>query len=372
MLTIKYHYGKFPPKKIDWSRLILLIGPANAALARYDGTLAAIPNASILLSPLMTQEAVLSSKIEGTQATMGEVLEYEAEKNFKDFSYEREADIHEVLNYRKAMWHAIEMLKDLPLCQRVIKEAHQILLFGVRGHGKALGEYRKTSNWIGPSGCTIDEAKFVPISADKLPNAMNQWEKYIHDDYADLLVQLALIHAEFEALHPFLDGNGRLGRMCVPLFMYKAGLIRSPMFYISAFFERNRDEYYDKLLSVSRDDDWTGWCEFFLKAILEQAESNQAKAGEILNLYENKKNEIAELTRSQYAIYALDFIFTRSIFNATSFTGMGTIPTPTAKRILSVLRENNVIATLRESSGRKPAIYAFSELLNITEGATIF
>ena len=217
MLSIKYHYGKFPPKKIDWSRLVPLIGPANAALARYDGTLAAIPNASILLSPLTTQEAVLSSKIEGTQATMGEVLEYEAEKNSKGFSHEREADINEVLNYRKAMWHAIDMLKDLPLCQRVIKEAHQILLSGVRGHGKAPGEYRKTSNWIGPPGCSIDEAKFVPISADKLPDAMSQWEKYIHDDYTDRLVQLAFIHAEFEALHPFLDGNGRLGRMCVPL-----------------------------------------------------------------------------------------------------------------------------------------------------------
>ncbi len=163
------------------------------------------------------------------------------------------------------------------------------MLSGVRGQGKAPGEYRKTSNWIGPPGCTIEEAKFVPISADKLLDAMSQWEKYIHDDYADRLVQLAVIHAEFEALHPFLDGNGRLGRMCVPLFMYKTGLIHSPMFYISAYFERNRDEYYEKLLSVSRDDDWTGWCEFFLKAILKQAESNQAKATEILNLYENKK-----------------------------------------------------------------------------------
>ena len=142
--------------------------------------------------------------------------------------------------------------------------------------------------------------------------------------------------------------------------------------YISAYFERNRDEYYEKLLSVSRDNDWTGWCEFFLRAILKQAESNQSKAAEILNLYENKKKEIAELTRSQYAIHALDFIFTRPIFNATSFTGMEAIPTPTAKRIISVLRESNILTTLREPSGRKAAIYAFSELMNITEGATIF
>jgi Fic family protein len=171
--SVKYHYNKFPPQTIDWNRLIPLIGPANAALARYDGTPAAIPNASILLTPLTTQETVLSSKIEGTQATIGGVLEYEAEANSKDLSNERKADIHEVLNYIKAMWHAIDLLKDLPLCQRVIKEAHQVLLSGVRGHGKALGEYRKTSNWIGPAGCTIEEAKFVPISADNLPSAMS-------------------------------------------------------------------------------------------------------------------------------------------------------------------------------------------------------
>ena len=373
MPSIKYHYGKFPPKKIDWSRLIPLIGPANAALARYDGTLTAIPNASILLSPLTTQEAVLSSKIEGTQATMGEVLEYEAEENSGNIPIERKADINEVLNYRKAMWHAIDLLKDLPLCQRVIKEAHQVLLSGVRGHGKAPGAYRKTSNWIGPPGCTIEDAKFVPISADRLPDAMSKWEKYIHDDYADRLVQLAIIHAEFEALHPFLDGNGRLGRMCVPLFMYKTGLIHSPMFYISAFFEKNRDEYYDKLLSVSRNDGWTDWCEFFLKAIINQAESNQNKSTEILNLYKNKKNEIIKLTRSQYAIHTLDFIFTRPIFNSKDFTGMGVEITPTtSKRILNVLLKNGVLKIIRESSGRKPAIYVFPELINTAEGKEVF
>jgi len=323
---------------------LVQIGPANAALARYDGTLVAIPNASILLSPLTTQEAVLSSKIEGTQATMGEVLEFEAEENSETIPQERKEDINEVLNYRKAMRHAINLLNELPLCQRVIKEAHQVLLSGVRGHGKGPGEYRKTSNWIGPPGCTIEEAKFVPISADKLQDAMSKWEQYIHEESADHLVQLAIIHAEFESLHPFLDGNGRLGRMCVPLFMHKIGLIQSPMFYISAFFEENRDEYYERLLSISRDGDWTGWCVFFLKAVKYQANKNQAKATEILNLYENKKIQIADLTHSQYAIHTLDFIFSRPIFNATNFTGMDEIP----------------------------AIYAFSELINTAEGKKVF
>ena len=359
----QYHYNKFPPSDIEWARLIPLLGPANAALARYDGTLAAMQNTSILLTPLMTQEAVLSSKIEGTQSTMGEVLEYEVENDSQILSQERKADINEILNYRQAMWHALKLLDKLPLCQRVIKESHRVLLAGVRGHGKSLGEYRKISNWIGPPGCEIDKAKFVPISADKLPEAMNKWEKFIYEDTPDRLVQLAFIHAEFEAIHPFLDGNGRLGRMFVPLFMFKMGLIHKPMFYISAFFEKNRDEYYESLLSISRDNDWTGWCEFFLRAVTVQAKRNQQKASDILQLYETKKTQFVDLTHSQFSIHALDFIFARPIFKSSHFTQNNDIPAPTAKRILNILRENQFLITIRPASGRRSAIYAFPELI---------
>jgi Fic family protein len=303
---------------------------------------------------------------------MGEVLEYEAEGETNDISIERKEDINEVLNYRRAMRGAIELLKDLPLCQRVIREAHRILLEGVRGQGKSPGEYRTIPNWIGPPGCTIEGAHFVPISADKLKQGMSEWEKYIHIETPDRLVQLAIIHAEFEALHPFLDGNGRLGRMCVPLFMYKSGIIQSPMFYISAFFEANRDEYYERLLAVSRDDDWTGWAEFFLKAIIHQAKENQQKATEILNLYENKKSQFVEITHSQYAIHALDFMFSRPVFNSSDFTNTDEIPKPTATRILAKLRDADLIRTIREASGRRPALYAFVELMNTAEGRKVF
>ena len=258
-MAVHYHLGKFPPTtEIDWHRLIPLLGPSSAAVARYDGTLAAIPNASVLLSPLTTQEAVLSSRIEGTQATMGEVLEFEAEGDSHGLSDERRADIHEILNYRAATRMAEKMLTEMPLSLRVIREAHKVLLSGVRGQSTAPGEYRRIPNWIGPAGCSIEQARFVPIAADKLPDAMSIWERYAHEDAADRLVQLALLHAEFEALHPFLDGNGRLGRMLVPLFMWQTGLIHRPMFYVSAFLEANRDEYYERLLAVSRDGDWTG------------------------------------------------------------------------------------------------------------------
>jgi Fic family protein len=369
--AVQYHAGKFPPVELEWQALIPLIGPASAALARYDGTLNAVLNPNVLLSPLTTQEAVLSSKIEGTVTSITEVLKFEAEGPAQT-PPEKIADIQEVLNYRKALQHAVGQLKELPLCQRVIKDAHRLLLEGVRGKDQAPGEYRRMQNWIGPAGCKQAEARFVPISADKLPEGMSDWEKFIHAEAPDRLVQLALLHAEFEALHPFMDGNGRMGRMFVPLFLFKMGLLSRPTFYISAFFERNRDEYYARLLAVSRDGAWTPWCAFFLQALQAQAESNQTKAGAILKLYQDRKAWITELTRSLYAIHALDFLFKRPVFESSEFTGQKSIPTPTAHRILRLLRDKGVFKVLQESSGRRPAILAFRELLNIVEGQDVF
>ena len=366
MPAVHYHKGGFPPEeRLDWSVLIPLIGPATEAVARYDGVLAAIPNPNVLLAPLTTQEAVLSSRIEGTQATMGEVLEFEALNGMT--SSERHDDIQEILNYRAAMREAEQMLDKLPLSQRVICGAHKVLLSGVRGHGKAPGEYRRIPNWIGPPGCSMEEARFVPSSAETLAEAMSDWEHYIHQDAPDRLVQLAILHAEFEAIHPFLDGNGRLGRMLVPLFLWQRGVIGHPMFYISAYFEAHRDAYYEKLLAVSRDDDWTGWCQFFLKAVQIQAEDNLTKAKGILDLYDNLKSRVAELTRSHYAIRALDWIFERPIFRSTDFVTTANIPESTARRFLDVLHRGEILKIIATGHGRRPAILCFPDLLKIVE-----
>jgi Fic family protein len=366
-MAVQYHYGTFPPEELDWKRLIPAIGPASMAVARYDGMLSAVQNANLLLSPLVTQEAVLSSRIEGTQTTMGEVLEYEAEGAGKIMEPEKRADIQEVLNYRRAMWKAVELMKELPLCQRVVREAHLVLMEGVRGDGKAPGEYRRTQNWIGSHGSPIEEARFVPISPEQLHGGMSAWEKHIHAEAQDHLVRLAVLHAEFEALHPFHDGNGRLGRMLVPLYMAEKKLLSGPMFYISAYFEAHRDEYYDRLLEVSRAGKWTEWCLFFLEAVRDQAEQNQRKANAILSLYEDMKPRITEITRSQYAIGALDRIFSQPIFNGSNFIESSGIPAPTARRILRELRDHDVLDVVLEASGRRSAILAFPELLNITE-----
>lgn len=370
MAATRYHEGRFPPAKLDWPKLIPLLGPASAAVARYEGTLRGVPNANVLLSPLITQEAVLSSKIEGTQATFGEVLEFEAGE--KAASGEKRADIQEVLNYRTALRHAIRQLEKLPLSQRVIKSAHRVLMRGVRGQNKTPGEYRRGPNWIGVLGCSAQQARFVPPGAERLQDAMSGWERYLHGEAPDKLVQLAILHAEFEAVHPFMDGNGRLGRLLVPLFLVDKGLLSSPNFYISAYLETQRDEYYERLLAVSRDDDWTGWCGFFLRAMIEQARANETKATAILELYRTKKDWIAEITHSQYAIRALDWFFARPIFTTPDFVKSAKIPKPTANRIVRLAKDKGLLCEIREGKGRRSSILAFSELLNIAEGRNVF
>ena len=371
MAPVDYHYGGFPPGDLQWDRLIPLLGPAGAGLARYDALLSAVPNPQVLLSPLVTQEAVLSSRIEGTITTVGEVLRYDAGVRPDDGEGSRGRDFGEVLNYRSAIAEAQRLLKELPLCGRVIRAAHGVLLADVRGADTRLGEYRTSRNWIGRPGCTEEEALFRPITPDQLQDGMSRWETYLHSTQPDALVQLAIVHAEFESLHPFGDGNGRLGRMLVPLFLLKQGLLSAPTFYISEYLEARRDEYYDRLLAVSQDGDWTGWCEFFLKALTEQAKANSQKAKRILDLYEDKKDWIVEQTHSHHAIKALDFIFERMVFSSSAFAARAGIPRPTARRIVRILRERGLLVPVQEASGRRPAVLAFAELVNVAEGRDI-
>ncbi len=370
---VHYHMGQFRPKDLNWNALVPLIGSAREALGRYDGLLSAIPNVHVLLSPMTTQEAVLSSKIEGTDVTIGEVLEIEAGGQSALFTQPKRDDAEEVLNYRKAVRTCISEMEHRRLSQHVLRSAHQILMEGVRGRDKSPGSYRTEQNWIGPRGCTMDEASFVPISILQLQSGMDAWERYMNStEEPDPLVQLAVIHVEFEALHPFMDGNGRLGRMLIPLFLFQSKLIASPEFYMSGYLESNRDEYQERLRGVSSNNDWTGWCSFFLKGIWQQANENERKARAILSLYDRLKVRVADLTHSQHSIRALDFIFQFPIFRAPVFTSFSQIPKPTAARILGLLRDDGLLATIREGTGRRAGIFAFRELLNIAEGTEAF
>ncbi len=361
---------KLPLSNIDWPRHVRKVGQANAELARYDGILRGIVNPAILLSPMTTQEAVLSSRIEGTQASLEEVLEYKAEKSLQK-EPEKLADIQEIMNYRKAMGHAVKFLKGKPVCLNLFREIHKILLTSVRGKSRDPGNFRRVQNFIGPPGCTVETATFVPPSPAILMENLDNWEKYLHVDERDYLVQLAVAKAQFEIIHPFLDGNGRIGRMLVPLYLFSREMLGSPMFYISAYFEKNREEYYEKLKSVSRDRDWNQWIDFFLSAVIEQARLNSDKAQAILKLYEEMKYKVTECTHSQYAIKALDAMFDQPVLQTTRFVKRSKIPKHSAMRLLKILEENKIITTLRKGTGRRPTLFAFAELINLAEGRKV-
>jgi Fic family protein len=354
---------KLPLEKLNWEKFVHLIGKANAEVARFDGLLQSMPNPAVLLSPLSTQEAVLSSRIEGTQATIQEVLEFEADPKQKTKKYD---DIQEVLNYRRAMGYAVKEMKHIPLSSRLVKGIHAILLSSVRGENKDRGNFRKIQVHIGKSN-KIEEATYIPPAPQNVPEFMSNLEKYFHYDEKDALTQLAIIHAQFEIIHPFMDGNGRVGRILMPIFLYDKGILSSPMFYLSAYFESHRTEYYKRLLNISKENNWESWIDYFLNAVTEQSKINIEKAKAIHKLYDDKKNKIVELTHSQFAIKALDFLFCYPVFTSSQFIKDSKIPARSAARILNELKSGGVLKVLERGAGKKPGIFAFSKLLVIVD-----
>lgn len=363
-----YVPDSLPLANLDFARLLPKVGPANAALARYDGLLQSVVNPGVMLSPLTQREAVLSSKIEGTQATVDEVLEFEAGM---DFDAEKIKDIQEVVNYRKTLTLATSVVDQRPISLGLLKQMHGVLMDSVRGANKMPGEFRSEQNWIGAAGSTIEQASFVPPSPLQLLDHLQAWERYLAGDDVDVLLQCAVAHAQFELIHPFKDGNGRIGRLLIPLFLFQKRALAGPMFYLSDYLESHRDMYYARLQAVSREGDWTGWIAFFLDAVTQQALANTDRVRAMMALYEDMKRRIAELTRSQHAIAVLDGLFDRPIFQSGDFVQRSGIPKQSALPFLRSLREAGILQVLRESSGRRSAVLAFRELLNCAEGRKI-
>ena len=353
-----------PLERLDWMRFIHLIGPANSELARYDGIVQGIVNRHILLSPLTTKEAVLSSRIEGTQATLEEVLEFEAVAKV-NIETEREKDIQEIINYRKSILFAMDWLTVKPITLNMIKQVHSILLDSVRGRDKGRGKFRAVQNWIGKPGIPMNQADYVPPEPMGLIECLSNFEKYIHFKEKDFLVQLAIIHAQFEIIHPFVDGNGRLGRILIPLFLFEKKLLSSPIFYISEYLESHQDEYYNRLRAITQERKWEEWVEFFLKVVFEQAKANSQKAKAILELYNQKKERIQSVTHSQYVAKILDALFTRPIFSTTDFIRESGIPKRSALRFLNLMEKEAIISILRPGKGRKSTIFMFNKLIKI-------
>lgn len=254
----------------------------------------------------------------------------------------------------------------------LIKETHSILMESVRGRDKGRGQFRMVQNWIGKrKNAPIEDATFIPPEPWRLKDSLSNLEKYIHYSEKDPLVQLAIVHAQFELIHPFVDGNGRVGRILIPLFLYEKGLLPSPMFYLSEYLEAHRDIYYEQLQTISVTGDWGEWITFFLTAITEQAKANSKKATDIQKLYERMKTEIAELTHSQFAIRTLDAIFERPVFLTVEFAKRTGIHRQSAMRILRALQKAKILIVLRARRGSRPALLMFRALLMLAEGLSI-
>ncbi|MGE7137865.1 Fic family protein [Luteibacter sp. NPDC031894] len=357
------------PVALDAGRLISPLGQATDALGRYDGLLRGMVNAELMLSPLTNQEAVLSSRIEGTQATLGDVLESDAGEEFDEA---KNADVEEVLNYRQALRMAQEMLADRPITLQLIRQMHQMLMNGVRGQDKEPGNFRVAQNWIGPKGCLMEKANFVPPNPMLVAEHLERLEAYIAGEHIDPLIQAAVVHAQFEIIHPFIDGNGRIGRLLIPLFLYSKGRIHRPTFYLSGYLENHRDEYYQRLRAITERGEWNEWVAFFLGAVTAQARTNEKAATDIHAFYDEMKVAIPAATKSQYAAQITDTLFKQPIFRISSIEAGAHIPTASAHKAVQQLVDAGIVRQVRRGSGRRPALYVLPRLMNLAEGRNMF
>lgn len=363
--AIGYHYEKFPPENLDYGKIVTALVKATDALARYDQMLKNLHNSEILLAPLRNQEAVISSRMEGTISTMDEILRFEANsENDTEEAKNVRSDVFETILYQRALGNAQEAIKSgYRFSHHLIRTIHQQLLSYGRGATKSPGNYKTEQNYLADK--LHKNILFIPVSPEKLKEGLDLLFDFIENSEFPVLVKTALMHIEFEALHPFQDGNGRIGRMLITLFLWFTGKISEPHFYISGYLEENKDKYIDTMRKVSQDNDWESWCVFFLEAVEQQAIRNLQIAERITGLYEEMKQVFANKLASKWSVNALDYIFTNPIFKNNKFTSNAGIPAATASRFTRILLENELIITLEEASGRKSALYSFEPLLEL-------
>jgi len=299
-----------PPVRVD-DELSRLLSDADRCLGRLDGVASVLPNPDLFVAMYVRHEAVLSSQIEGTQSTLEDVLEFEADTP----GAERPKDVEEVVNYVRAMNHGLRRLGELPVCLRLIREIHGELLSGVRGSERTPGEFRRSQNWIGPAGSTLQTATFVPPPVHEMHQALDNLEKFLHTaESLPRLIHCGLVHAQFETIHPFLDGNGRVGRLLITFLLCQQAILGRPLLYLSYYLKAHRAEYYDRLGAVRHDGDWEGWLKFFLRGVYEVSQSATNTARAILQLREQHRQATAELGASGgTAARLLDYLFEKPI-----------------------------------------------------------
>lgn len=355
------YYPNPLPQLVELSpETVTCLADAEAALGRLAGAGRLLPNPHLLIRPYLLREALASARIEGTQASLLGVLEAEADEA------EYTPDIEEVLNYVAAMEQGLARLDTLPFSLRLVRNMHAILLSGVRGRERRPGEFRTTQNWIGPPGSTIRNALFVPPPPDELDALLADWERFVHENRSvSALVQSGLLHYQFETIHPFLDGNGRMGRLLIVFHLVLLGRLPRPLLYLSSFFERHRDMYIAGLQGVRERGDLDGWLRFYLTGVETQANDAVVRAERLVDLGESYRTRVIAATRSQ-AVELVDFLFANPVVTATRVERVLDVKRPTSLRILDQLRELGILTEIA-SGPRRQRRFMAAEILRVLE-----
>ena len=354
-----------PALEIDWD-LANTLSEADRSLSELSGVARTLPNPHLLIAPFVRREAVLSSRIEGTQAGFSDLLFFEAAPSAKPPI----EDVKEVANYVSALEHGLARLKDLPVSLRLIREMHERLMHGVRGDSMTPGEFRRSQNWIGPPGCTLADAAFVPPPVAEMTQALSDFEKYLHEPpVLPPLVRLALIHYQFEAIHPFLDGNGRIGRLLITLLLCVEGLLPQPLLYLSAFFEHHRQEYYRLLMAVSQSGSWRPWIAYFLRGIAEQSSDAVKRANLLLSLRQRYREKMQSARSSALLLQMVDDLFSTPALDVSGASKRLNVTSRAAQLNVDKLIKSGI---LKEATGRRRnRIFVAAEIIDIIEAPEI-
>lgn len=349
-----------PPKITYDAELALTLSKAVAALSELSGLGRLLPNPHLLISPYVRREAVLSSRIEGTRASLSDVL---LDEMGDDALRNSATDVHEVRNYIHALEFGVQRLKTLPLSLRLTRELHAHLMQGVRGDRATPGEFRRSQNWIGPAGSTPITAAYVPPPPSEMKVALADWEKFLHQrDKMPDLIQCALMHEQFEAIHPFLDGNGRVGRLLITLFLIERGRLSQPLLYLSAYIEDHRQDYYDLLQRTRTHGDWNTWLRYFLTGVTEMAHDAMSRARELMELREKFRKRLADKPR---ALALLDELFVNPYITVARAEQALKVSNPTARQAVALLQKHRM---LKEVSGRQwGRLYLAQPILDVIE-----
>lgn len=340
------------------SELLSLLVKANKKIALLEGLSSRIPNMDLFVSMYVRKEALLSSQIEGTQATLDDILDPTVDENANQ-------NVSDVVNYIKATEFAVNKLEKLPLCNRLIKSSHEILMQGVRGQEKSPGDFRSTQNWIGGQGSTLKNARFIPPTPNDMLDAMTNLEKYLNlEDETDTLIKAALAHYQFETIHPFLDGNGRIGRLLITLFLKEKGLLTTPALYISYFLKKNRIEYYDRMMEVRNKGNYEQWIEFFLRAIYESATDAIENIDKLTALHDKNIDLINSLGRSRATLIKLfNYLESNPIIEINKTREALGLSYNTIAKAVNTMIKNKIL--IKSNSQSRNRVFSYEDYLKI-------